>query len=608
MQTGEVLDDKYEIQERLGAGGMGEVYKASHRWLGTTRVIKVIRPHVSGRTDAQERFVREARAATKVHHPNVATLHDFSRLPDGSHYMVWEYIDGENLAQRLRARGTLPPRQALNIAIQTLHGLEAIHRAGIVHRDVSPENLMITHEDGSVKIIDLGVAKLDDPSSSAQTQAGIFVGKLRYASPEQVGFLPEGEKLDARTDLYAVAMVVVEMLTGRPPYEAKSPHEYFVLHASEPRSRTVELPPELPASAALQVLLEKALARDRNRRWSTAGEFAAALEEVARTLPAADAKTEAIAVDGVTTVRIRPEAADTLHRETERTAAPAAPTVRTPVPAALERPLAAPPRKSRAALLWTAAALVVVLAAGSAVLLRRRGTPPVPAARTYLEESVEGAATPAETRPATAPPTAAITLTVTAGEATAAGTAGTTRAEGTPQQTASAAEPRAVPAPTPVTTPVNAPPVVPRSTPETAPPRAVAETAPAPKPAAAADVETYVDGGGDGEVNDRALEHLREEVQGVQRVALHAVTMQEELAKMLREELSLEVADSAAVVIRFDGTFERLGRGRKKRAATATIAKDGRLVFRYHLPEIVYRVGLTPAEAFTRVISDAFGQ
>ncbi|HEX7191009.1 MAG TPA: serine/threonine-protein kinase [Thermoanaerobaculia bacterium] len=145
------LDGKYKILERLGSGGMGDVYKAEHIYLGAIRVIKVIRPQISGSQDVHERFLREARAATRVQHPNVAVLHDFAALPDGSHYMVWEYIDGENLAQRLRARGTLTPREAVRIAIQTLDGLEAIHRAGIIHRDIGPENLMVTRDTNAVK-------------------------------------------------------------------------------------------------------------------------------------------------------------------------------------------------------------------------------------------------------------------------------------------------------------------------------------------------------------------------------------------------------------------------------------------------------------------------
>ncbi|MGN6182094.1 MAG: serine/threonine protein kinase [Thermoanaerobaculia bacterium] len=349
MNPGDSLDGRYTIQERLGAGGMGEVYKATHTMLGSTRVIKIVRPQIAGNQDAQDRFIREARVSTKIHHPNVATLHDFASLPDGSHYMVWEYIDGENLAQRLRARGTLPPRQALRITIQALKGLDAIHRAGIVHRDISPENLMITHDDETVKIIDLGVAKIED-TEVAQTRTGIFVGKLRYAAPEQLGFLPENERIDGRADLYALAMVLVELLTGRPPYEAKSPHEYFILHAREVQTMTVELPRHLPGSAALQSVLDKALSRDRNQRYATARDFATALEEIERTLPEQrDLPTVATPLDGDETMRVRPTNADTLHRSTVRTNAPAESndvTVQTPMPAPIAASAAPSPQAS----------------------------------------------------------------------------------------------------------------------------------------------------------------------------------------------------------------------------------------------------------------------
>ncbi|MFL6248232.1 MAG: serine/threonine protein kinase, partial [Thermoanaerobaculia bacterium] len=337
MKPGDTLDGRYTITDRLGAGGMGEVYKATHTFLGSPRVIKVVHPHISGNTDAKDRFLREARAATKIQHQNVATLHDFASLPDGAHYMVWEFIAGENLAQRLRTRGPLPPRQAVRITLQALRGLDAIHRAGIIHRDISPENLMITDDD-EVKIIDLGVAKVEDTDAVSSTRTGIFVGKLRYAAPEQLGFLPEGEKIDARADLYAMAMVLVELLTGRPPYEATSPHEYFMLHAVEPRKQTVSLPIEMPGSAALQAVLEKALARDRNQRYASARDFAFALEEIERTLPEPrDMATMALPLDGDATMRVTPGStkADTLHRETLRTSSPADATIQTPLPAAV---------------------------------------------------------------------------------------------------------------------------------------------------------------------------------------------------------------------------------------------------------------------------------
>ena len=293
------IDGKYKIVERLGIGGMGEVFKVEHTFLGSTRVVKIIRAQISASSDVHERFLREARMATKVQHPNVATLHDFSALPDGSHYMVWEFIDGENLAQVLRKRGTLAPRHAVQIAIQALAGLEAIHRAGIVHRDISPENLMITHHaDGSefVKIIDLGVAKAAE-ADVAMTQTGMFVGKFRYASPDHLGFLAAGERIDGRADLYSLAVVLFEMLTGRPPFEATSPHEYILHHSKDDYLNSPDLD-RITGNPALQRVLARALERDRNKRFATAREFSDALAAIEPTL-----RDESVPFDPEATMR-----------------------------------------------------------------------------------------------------------------------------------------------------------------------------------------------------------------------------------------------------------------------------------------------------------------
>jgi len=174
------IDGKYQILSRLGVGGMGEVYKVLHIHLNSIRVIKLMRSNIAADPGAHERFLREARMATKIHHPNVAALHDFSTLEDGSRYMVWEYIEGINLHELIEQRGPLSPRYAAKLAIDALLGLDAVHRAGIVHRDISPENIMISRdEDGEehVKIIDLGIAKQWGDESSAKTQTGMFVGK-----------------------------------------------------------------------------------------------------------------------------------------------------------------------------------------------------------------------------------------------------------------------------------------------------------------------------------------------------------------------------------------------------------------------------------------------
>ena len=281
------IDGKYQILARLGIGGMGEVYKVLHIHLNAIRVIKLMRSAISNDAGAHERFLREARLATKIHHPSVATLFDFSSFDDGTHYMVWEYIEGINLHELIDERGPLSPRYAARIAQQALLGLDAIHRAGIVHRDVSPENLMITRDDEGeerVKIIDLGIAK-GLGAEDNKTKTGMFVGKWKYCSPEHLGMLPPGERIDGRADLYSFGIVLYEMLTGVPAFQADTPHAYLMMHASEQPKSLSEANPSVSAPPELEAVIFRALEKDRNKRYATAREFAQALERVAPMLP-----------------------------------------------------------------------------------------------------------------------------------------------------------------------------------------------------------------------------------------------------------------------------------------------------------------------------------
>src|SRR5258708_3292693 len=248
----EPLDGKYQILGKLGVGGMGEVYKALHVHLNALRVLKLMRANIANDPGSHERFLREARLATRIHHPNVAALFDFSTLGDDAHYMVWEYIEGINLHELIVEKGPLSPRYAARLAIQALHGLDAIHRAGIVHRDISPENLMITRdEEGEehVKIIDLGIAKQSKEEGDTRTKTGMFVGKWKYCSPEHLGMLPAGERIDGRADLYSFGIVLYEMLTGVPPFQADTPHRFVMMHASVPPRSLRSVNPSVTASA-----------------------------------------------------------------------------------------------------------------------------------------------------------------------------------------------------------------------------------------------------------------------------------------------------------------------------------------------------------------------
>ena len=281
LSAGQTLDGKYEILEKIGEGGMGEVYKARHIHLDEIRIIKVTKPDPLGEGPEPRRFQEEARIATLVRHPNVAALYDFSRLPDGSYYMVWEFIDGITLEQWLRRYGALPAPRALDVAQQVLAGLSQIHAQGIVHRDLSPDNIMLRETKDKrlvAKIIDLGIAKrVATETLQKMTGTGMFVGKLKYCSPEQAGALPSGQNVDGRSDLYSFGVVLYEMLSGKPPFESQTPEGYLGkhLHSPPPPLDTTGLPVSI--GPRLATIVQRALEKNRDRRFRDADEFAAAL-------------------------------------------------------------------------------------------------------------------------------------------------------------------------------------------------------------------------------------------------------------------------------------------------------------------------------------------
>jgi serine/threonine-protein kinase len=313
---------------------------------------------------AHDRFVREARLATKIHHPNVAALHDFSTLDDGSRYMVWEYIEWINLHELIETRGPLSPRYAAQLSIEALLGLDAIHRAGIVHRDISPENIMIARdEEGEehVKLIDLGIAKQWGDDGAAKTQTGMFVGKWKYCSPEHLGMLAADERIDGRADIYSFGIVLYEMLTGVPPFQADTPHQYLMLHSSQRPQALRTVNPAVTASPELEALLFRALEKERMKRFATARDFARALQEIAGSLD--DTPGAPAPVRTATEVTMEPT------RVARQTLAvdPMATTLKTmEIPAPPEEAV----RKSRAPL-FVGVAIALALIAGSIAMWNR---------------------------------------------------------------------------------------------------------------------------------------------------------------------------------------------------------------------------------------------
>jgi serine/threonine protein kinase len=271
---------------------MGEVYLVRHVHLQELRVVKILRQDLAADLSAQKRFMREARLATQVKHPNVAILYDFSSLPDASFYMVWEHIKGQDVGDRIRRQGPFPVMAAVRLAIQALNGLEAVHATGVIHRDLSPDNLMITEDKSGnlrLKIIDLGLARtLETDSSFEITQVGMFMGKLQYCSPEQAS--PSGGALDHRSDLYSFGLVLYEMIAGLPPFESENQHGFIFKRLSEDplplrgRNPRVEVPIELDR------VVRRALERDREQRFPDARSFIVALERVEESLTGVETK------------------------------------------------------------------------------------------------------------------------------------------------------------------------------------------------------------------------------------------------------------------------------------------------------------------------------
>ena len=220
----------YEIQSPLGAGGMGEVYRARDTRLDRTVAVKILPSHLSEDPEAKQRFDREARTISSLNHPNICTLHDVGHQ-DGIDYLVMEYLEGETLADRL-SKGPLPIEQVLKYGVEICDGLERAHRSGVVHRDLKPGNIMLTKT--GAKLMDFGLAKAavasvaaasgltvtltTPPGSHPLTAQGTVVGTFQYMSPEQI----EGKEADARSDIFALGAVLYEMVTGKRAFEGKT--------------------------------------------------------------------------------------------------------------------------------------------------------------------------------------------------------------------------------------------------------------------------------------------------------------------------------------------------------------------------------------------------
>ncbi|HEY6066986.1 MAG TPA: protein kinase, partial [Thermoanaerobaculia bacterium] len=273
--AGTLIEGKYEIIARIKEGGMGTIYKVRHRLLDEIRVVKVMRPQIGSDEELKRRFTQEAKTATRLKHPNIGAIQDFALDSDGMAYIVMEYIDGVNLTELLAASGPPGLGLTLEVAHQSLLALGFLHRKNVVHRDVAPDNLMLARdEEGGpqIKLIDLGIAKPLDKTIE-MTSTGVFLGKLKYSSPEQLGGLEPGQTIDARSDLYSLGVVLYELLTGQLPFPGETPRELFAAHLfKEPLPFSVTDPGGRVPEPVRAVVL-KAIDKERGRRYASAEEF-----------------------------------------------------------------------------------------------------------------------------------------------------------------------------------------------------------------------------------------------------------------------------------------------------------------------------------------------
>ena len=268
----------YEIVAPAGAGGMGEVYRARDTRLNREVAIKVLPEHLSGNPELRERFEREARAISQLSHPHICVLYDIGKQ-EGADFLVLEYLEGETLGARVR-QGPLPAEQVLKYGAQMADALDKAHRHGVVHRDLKPDNVMLTKS--GVKLLDFGLAKpvigaVGVGSSGATmthsplTTEGTLVGTFQYMAPEQL----EGQEADARSDIFGLGCVLYEMVTGRRAFEGKSTAKVVAaIMTTEPPPLTTLSP---LAPAGLERAVKKCLAKDPDERWQNAGDLASEL-------------------------------------------------------------------------------------------------------------------------------------------------------------------------------------------------------------------------------------------------------------------------------------------------------------------------------------------
>jgi eukaryotic-like serine/threonine-protein kinase len=329
----DILNGQFQILQKIGSGGMGAVYKAVQPQMNRMVGVKILHPKLANRKDLVSRFRREARAMSQLTHPNTVKVFLYGELEDGSLYIIMEFLEGKNLNQTVRSDGPFPVERALPILIQACGALHEAHTAGIIHRDLKPENIFLVQSapfHDYPKVLDFGLAKVGErqmrPGSVILTQEGMVFGTPEFMSPEQA----QGKTLTPGSDIYSLAVILYEILTGKLPFDAKTAMDYIQLHVTGKPLLLGQRVPGKTFPPLLEQIVDRALAKKPEDRFATAAEFADAMEHVLRgatTLPPrllSGAPAEAVSPQG------RPVAA---HAASDEKTQPDSGEARTAVPA-----------------------------------------------------------------------------------------------------------------------------------------------------------------------------------------------------------------------------------------------------------------------------------
>jgi serine/threonine-protein kinase len=275
VQAGDILDGKYRVERVLGVGGMGVVVAATHTQLNQRVALKFLLPAALGNTQIIERFAREARAAVQIQSEHVARVIDVGTLPTGSPYMVMEFLEGSDLAEVVEKGGAMPAQQAVGYVLQACEAIAEAHSLGIVHRDLKPANLFLARRsarDSVVKVLDFGISKTSETGSSGLTQTSAVMGSPYYMAPEQ---MMSSKDVDARCDIWALGIILYELLTGAPPFVADTMAEIVYMVTQRDPPALLEKRPDLPPELA--EVISRCLMRDKAQRFANVAKLAAAL-------------------------------------------------------------------------------------------------------------------------------------------------------------------------------------------------------------------------------------------------------------------------------------------------------------------------------------------